>query len=432
MSAMKKVITYGTFDLLHQGHINILRRAKALGDFLIVGVTSDAYDRYRGKLNVRQPVTERIAAVRDTGFADQIIIEEYEGQKIEDIKKYDVDIITLGSDWTGKVDYLKKYCDVVYLPRTPNISSTLLRTSGTIFRLGIMCDYPFDEDSLDELKFVSGVDIDGIYAPGQDIANICKKRSLHDFSKDKDAFAEHVDIVFVDSSAPHCGEDIRAFLSAGKHVIAMHSCSLPAAILRDPNDLARQKGVSFLASSPLASLTSYTKLINIALSGAIGTLRGVELSISDSHAPCETEHLIRRLAPISLLPVTQLIGHNIQQYSSKVYGETESNMLGVCDLQTKDGFAHIKFTRDTRTECRCVIQGDKAYIKVPAPWWDMDYFEIRSGTGKIKKFSWPMNGKAIRYQLADFVKLLSEGKTAEEQMAAFLRLVQLSENIFFN
>ena len=87
MSAMKKVITYGTFDLLHQGHINILRRAKALGDFLVVGVTSDAYDRYRGKLNVRQPVTERIAAVRDTGFADQIIIEEYEGQKIEDIKK---------------------------------------------------------------------------------------------------------------------------------------------------------------------------------------------------------------------------------------------------------------------------------------------------------------------------------------------------------
>lgn len=427
---MKKVITYGTFDLLHQGHINILRRAKALGDFLIVGVTSDAYDRYRGKLNVRQPVTERIAAVRDTGFADQIIIEDYEGQKIEDIKKYDVDIITLGSDWTGKVDYLKKYCDVIYLPRTPNISSTLLRTSGTIFRLGIMCDYPFDEDSLDELQFVSGIDINGIYAPKQNIIDICNKRSLHNFSEDRKAFTEHIDIVFVDSSAPHCGEDIRTFLSAGKHVLAMHSCSLPAAVLKELNELARQKGVSFLAGTPLASLTSYTKLINIALSGAIGTLRGVELSISDPHAPCETELLIRRLAPISLLPVTQLIGQNIQQYSSQIYGEAKSNILGVCDLQTSDGFAHIKLTRDTRTECRCVIQGDKAYIKVPAPWWDMDYFEIRSGTGKIKKFSWPMNGKAIRYQLADFVKLLNEGKTAVPQMRAFLRLVQLSESIF--
>ncbi len=429
---MKKVITYGTFDLLHQGHINILRRAKALGDFLIVGVTSDAYDRYRGKLNVRQPVTERIAAVRDTGFADQIIIEDYEGQKIEDIKKYGVDVITLGSDWTGKVDYLKKYCDVVYLPRTPNISSTLLRTSGTIFRLGIMCDYPFDEDNLDELKFVSGVDINGLYAPGQDVSELCNKRSLRDFSSDRDAFIEHVDIVFIDSSAPHCGNDIRAFLNAGKHVIAIHSCSLSATELQSLDKLARHNGLSFLAGSPLANLTSYTKLINIALSGAIGTLRGVELSISDPHAPDDMQLLLRRLAPTSLLPVTQLIGENIKHVSSQVYGEANGNMLGVCDVQTKDGFAHIKLTRDSRTECRCIIQGDSAYIKVPAPWWDMDYFEIRYASGKIKKFSWPMNGKAIRYQLADVVKGIIEEKYNSSQMSMHLELARLADNIFIS
>ena len=78
----KRVITYGTFDLLHHGHIRLLRRAKALGDYLIVGITSDSYDRYRGKLNVRQSLIERIETVRNIGLADEIIVEEYEGQKI--------------------------------------------------------------------------------------------------------------------------------------------------------------------------------------------------------------------------------------------------------------------------------------------------------------------------------------------------------------
>ena len=124
---MIKVITYGTYDLLHQGHINLLRRAKELGDYLIVGVTSDSFDRGRGKLNVRNNVLERVEAVKATGYADEVIIEDYLGQKIDDIQKYDVDIFAIGSDWVGKFDYLEDYCVVVYLPRTEGISSTQLR-----------------------------------------------------------------------------------------------------------------------------------------------------------------------------------------------------------------------------------------------------------------------------------------------------------------
>lgn len=119
---MTKVITYGTFDLLHQGHINLLRRAKELGDYLIVGVTSDSFDKGRGKLNVRNNVLERVEAVNETGYADEIIIEDYLGQKIDDIQKYDVDIFAIGSDWEGLFDYLKEFCNVVYLPRTEGIS----------------------------------------------------------------------------------------------------------------------------------------------------------------------------------------------------------------------------------------------------------------------------------------------------------------------
>ena len=124
---MTKVITYGTFDLFHEGHYRLLKRAKGLGDYLIVGVTTEAYDKTRGKLNVVDSLVTRIENVKKTGFADEIIIEESEGQKFNDIKRLGIDIFTVGSDWTGVFDYLKDYCKVVYLERTKNISSTMLR-----------------------------------------------------------------------------------------------------------------------------------------------------------------------------------------------------------------------------------------------------------------------------------------------------------------
>ena len=105
---MKKVITYGTYDLFHEGHYKLLERAKALGDYLIVGVTTEHFDEARGKVNVVDSIMDRIENVRKTGFADEIIIEDHEGQKIEDIQKYGVDIFVLGSDWRGHFDYLKK------------------------------------------------------------------------------------------------------------------------------------------------------------------------------------------------------------------------------------------------------------------------------------------------------------------------------------
>lgn len=128
---MRKVITYGTYDLLHQGHINLLRRARELGEYLIVGVTSDSFDRNRGKLNVRNNVLERVEAVKATGYADEVIIEDYVGQKIDDIQKYNVDIFAIGSDWEGHFDYLNEFTKVVYLPRTEGISSTILRAKMT-------------------------------------------------------------------------------------------------------------------------------------------------------------------------------------------------------------------------------------------------------------------------------------------------------------
>ena len=137
---MTKVITYGTYDMLHFGHIRLLQRAKELGDYLIVGITSSDYDKYRGKINVEQSLVERIRAVRETGIADEIIVEEYEGQKIDDIISYGVDIFAIGSDWEGKFDYLNEYCKVVYLDRTEGISSSEIRTKENRIRIGVAGD----------------------------------------------------------------------------------------------------------------------------------------------------------------------------------------------------------------------------------------------------------------------------------------------------
>lgn len=163
---MKKVITYGTFDLFHEGHYRLLQRAKALGDYLIVGVTTEAYDKARGKLNVVDSLVTRIENVKKTGFADEVIIEEIEGQKFSDIKKYDVDVFTVGSDWTGTFDYLRDYCEVVYLERTKNISSTMLRKKNSpIQRIGIIGTGRIANRFVPEAKLVSGVSTQGVYNP---------------------------------------------------------------------------------------------------------------------------------------------------------------------------------------------------------------------------------------------------------------------------
>lgn len=160
---MKRVITYGTFDLLHYGHINLLRRAKALGDYLIVGITSDDFDRCRGKINVRQPLMERVTAVSELGIADEIIIEEYEGQKINDIQKYDIQIFTVGSDWTGMFDYLNEYCQVVYLERTKGVSSSEIRGERRNIRLGIAGDDEYLIKFYEESQFVNGLQVTAFY-----------------------------------------------------------------------------------------------------------------------------------------------------------------------------------------------------------------------------------------------------------------------------
>lgn len=124
---MKRVITYGTFDLLHIGHINLLRRAKLYGDYLIVGISTDEFNELKGK-KAYYSFEQRKGILEAIRYVDLVIPEKSWEQKIEDIIKYDVDIFVMGNDWKGKFDFLKDYCEVIYLPRTVGISTTKIKT----------------------------------------------------------------------------------------------------------------------------------------------------------------------------------------------------------------------------------------------------------------------------------------------------------------
>lgn len=123
---MKTVITYGTFDLFHVGHLNILKRAKELGDYLIVAVSSDDFNAIKGKKCTIKD-KDRMAIVEAIKYVDKVILETNWEQKINDVKKYDVDVFVMGDDWKGKFDFLEEFCEVVYLPRTEGISTTEIK-----------------------------------------------------------------------------------------------------------------------------------------------------------------------------------------------------------------------------------------------------------------------------------------------------------------
>ncbi len=123
---MKKVITYGTFDVFHYGHLKLLERAKKLGDYLIVAVSTDSFNEIKKKKST-YPFEHRVEIVKAIKYVDAVIPEENWVQKLDDIQKYQIDILVMGDDWAGKFDDLKPYCDVIYLSRTPNISSTEIK-----------------------------------------------------------------------------------------------------------------------------------------------------------------------------------------------------------------------------------------------------------------------------------------------------------------
>lgn len=434
---MVKVITYGTYDMLHYGHIRLLERAKALGDYLIVGVTSDDFDKQRGKINVQQSLEERIAAVQATGLADKIIIEEYEGQKIDDIRRYDVDIFTVGSDWKGHFDYLKEFCQVVYLPRTEGISSTELRSEKQKVRIGLVGSAVFRTKFVNEAKFVNGVEVVGICAskrpPEPEMQDIF-------YTDDYDELLKKLDAVYVISKPERHYIDSKKALLAGKHVL----CESPVAYTRKEAEelfsIAKEKNLIMMDALKTAYSTAYDRLILLVKGGNIGKVVSIDsvcTSLKDG-LTIEGTDLSQKWnsmcgwGPVALLPIFQILGTSYKnKYISSIFLDKARNI----DAFTKIDFAYpgavasMKVAKGAKAEGEMIIAGTKGYVYVPAPWWKTDYFEIRyEDQENNKRYFYQLDGEGIRYEIVNFAKAISTRKAksyvSEEVSCAICKVVE--------
>ena len=415
---MKKVITYGTYDLLHEGHINLLRRAKELGDYLIVGVTNDSFDRDRGKLNVRNNVLERVEAVKATGYADQIIIEDYIGQKIDDIQKYDVDIFAIGSDWVGKFDYLNEFCDVVYLPRTEGISSTMLREeSQDIVKVGIIGCGRVAHRFPSEANVVSGIKVCAAYDTQPEALEKFTENneSIHACSSPYELY-QMTDAVYI--ATPHLShyEYIKQALKAQKHVLCETPMVLNGEQAKELYKLAEEQGCILMEANKTAHCPAFNHLMVMIKSGLIGEVVDVEASLSKlwddnlSLREFDVEQAggsFYELGSYPLLPIIKLLGTEFKQLSFY------SRMKNEVDMYTK-GIVHydkavctFKVGLGVKTEGNLVISGTKGYAYVPAPWWKTDFFELRyENQNDNKKYFYKWDGAGLRYEIQEFISCI--------------------------
>lgn len=393
---MTKVITYGTYDLLHYGHIRLLERAKELGDYLIVGVTADDFDKTRGKINVQQSLMERIEAVRATGLADEIIVEEYEGQKIDDIQRYGVDIFTVGSDWKGKFDYLNAYCKVVYLDRTEGVSSSEIRAEKRKIFIGTIGNKGLCDKFIKEVSYVNGVEY-----------------------KECDEEYLGVDAVYIATIPEKHYSDVKRALEKGKHVICESPIAMNTIQCKELIEYAENNSLILVDGIKTAYSTAYSRLLVLAKSGHIGEILSIDSVCTSNRVTGITDlkneqNSICAWGPTALLPIFQLAGveYNDMQIVTKLF-DKKANF----DAFTKISFeydkmvATAKVAKAAKSEGELIITGTKGYIYVPAPWWKTEYFEIRyENQNENKKYFYQLDGEGIRYEIVAFARAVENKK----------------------
>lgn len=410
---MKKVITYGTFDLFHEGHRNLLKRAKALGDYLIVGITTEHYDLQRGKLNVVNSLLERIENVKNSGYADEIIIEDHEGQKEEDIQKRNIDVFTVGSDWIGSFDYLRKYCEVVYLERTPNISSTQLREEKfSIVQMGIIGSGRIAPRFLKEAKYVSGVNVRCVYNPNEESAReFAKTYELEAYSEEYNTFLDAVDAVYIASPHQTHYEYAKKAIETGKHVLCEKPLTFSVKEAEELYALAEEKNVILMEGIKTAYVPGFAQMIDTAKSGIIGDIVDVEACFSRITAPqmremtdAEYGGAFLEFGSYTLLPIIKLLGYDYEDITFNcIKAENGIDLYSKISFRYKNALAMSKTGVGAKSEGQLIIAGTKGYILAQSPWWLTKSFEVRyEDPNKIEKYNPRFLGDGLRYEISEF------------------------------
>ena len=406
---MIKVITYGTFDLLHQGHINILKRARALGDYLIVGVTTENFDITRGKINVSQSLMERMEAVRRTGLADEVIPEEYEGQKIDDIIRNNVSVFAVGSDWEGHFDYLNEYCKVIYLPRTEGISSSQLRASNAI-KLGVVGGDPTVYKLIEQAKKVNGLEISGLYSDEADI--VLKADKAY---KTYDALLAENDAVYVAVRPENRFEYISRALNSGKHVISESPISLDGKQAESLYRLAEEKKLILFDSIKTAYGLPFQRLVLLIKSGIIGEIKNIDatctsLEVKEWLKVTKYYSSFTGWGAVALLPVFKILGIDYESISFLTLNSDDfKDIYTKATLKYKDAVATVNVGVGVKSEGDLRISGTDGYIYVPAPWWKSGYFEVRfEDLTKNRRYFYENEGDGLRMELVRFVRSISD------------------------
>ena len=417
ISKMTKVITYGTFDLFHEGHYRLLQRAKALGDYLIVGVTTESFDKNRGKLGVIDSLITRIENVKKSGFADEIIVEEYVGQKVIDVQRHNVDIFAIGSDWVGKFDYLNEYCKVVYLERTKNVSSTDLRKEKYhVQRVGIIGNGRIANRFVVEAKFVSGANVQNIYNPRRESAErFAKKWEITPFD-DLEKFFDASDLVYIASPHQTHYNYIKTALEHKKHVLCEKPMVLEKAQAEELFDYAQKNNLILFEGIKTAYCTGFNKILGLARRGNIGAVRNIEACFTKLEDPTHRELTdlnfggsFLELGSYVILPILKIFGTNFDSIRFEtINAENGLDIFTKVSLSYPNGVATATCGLGVKSEGRLLISGTKGYIVVAPPWWKTTNFEIHyEDPNIVDKYNESFYGDGLRYELSDMLFLIN-------------------------
>lgn len=428
----RRVVTYGTFDLLHEAHLDQLRRARAFGSFLIVAVLTDIFDAGRGKRFLAQDVVQRIENVRKTGLADLVILEECD-DKINNVLKYDIDVVAVFDSWEGPeayVENLRNYCEVVYIPEVvENVSSTVLRG---VVRMGVIGIPDVIRRLLTGAAVTAGVNIVALTTDPQE--------PPHTILEDKkdivacetfEQLCKSAEAVYISNDHSIRTTTIRQALQAGVHVLCESPLSTSQAEAQSLMKLAVKNGLVLLQSIQSAFTPAVERMTAIVQNGKIGRVLsvsvniGVPLTEETAQICCDSASsgggkLCVGLLGEALLPVVRILhGRPVLKVrcQTRASGSAKDpSHLCQLNISYKTATATVTIGHGVVVPETLTVIGSEGYMTMPAPWrrasrFHFQYKDINFEEASDEQdFDFPTRRGGYRFDLAEFATVIKLGR----------------------